>query len=320
MKEGGAGYFAQASALAPLMEKLRSVNRHYLSHEYLNGHWYPLYHLDVVREMENARLTYACSATITENMDAASVAAALQPILAETNDRGWQETLRDFASNKQFRRDLFMRGVVPISAFEQSQLLATMRFALVVPRSAATLKFTVPLGEVTGNEELYLPLLDALARKPLTLKELAKSPGVEQQPVAALRQAIAMLVHSRQVLPLPHDALAKTAEVARAFNKAVTRRIRFGEHLNFLAAPAAGTGISASYVEMIAALALLENPGATVQSAAEMAWPIMAQTGQRLLKDGKTFQTQEETMPELEVQLATFWNEKLPIWQTLGVV
>ena len=35
-----------------------------LAHEYLNGHWHPMFHLDVAREMEAARLTYVASATL----------------------------------------------------------------------------------------------------------------------------------------------------------------------------------------------------------------------------------------------------------------
>lgn len=320
LKEGGAAYFVQNPGVAPRMEKMPSQNRNYLAHEYLNGHWHPLYHLDVVRELEAARLTYAGSATITENIDLVSLPAALQPLLAETRERAWQETIRDFASNKQFRRDMLMRGVSSIGAGEQGRLMGEMRVGLMVPRSAVSFKFTGPLGEVTGQEEVYAPIVDALAQRPHTLAELAKLPGLAERPQAALLQAIAMLVHAGYVTPLPHDPRGKGGDAARAFNRVVAGRIRLGETLNFLAAPAAGTGVAASYVELLAVLALLEAPKATPQQAAQLGWSIMAQSGQRLLKDGQTLQTQEETMPELEAQLTAFFTEKLPVWRTLGVV
>ena len=205
LKEGGAAYFAQNPATAPRMEKLPSMNRNYLSHEYLNGHWHPLYHLDVARELEAARLTFAGSATIAENIDVVSVPADLQPILTETRDRGWQETIRDYASNKQFRRDLFMRGASPFGALEQGRVLGEMRFGLTVPRSAISFKFSSPLGEFTGQEDIYAPIADALAQRPHTLAELMQLPAMAGRLPATLLQAVAVLVHGSQVHPLPYD-------------------------------------------------------------------------------------------------------------------
>ena len=320
LKSGGAAYFAQNPASGPRMEKLPSMNSNYLAHEYLNCDWHPFYHLDVAREMEAARLAYAASATLAENIDAVSIPADLLPLLAETRDRGWQETIRDYASNKQFRRDLFMRGAPPLAALEQGRFLGEMRFGLMVPRAAVSFKFRGPIGEFTGQEEIYGPIADALAQRPHTLTELTQLPAMSGRSAAALLQAALFLVHSGQAHPLPYDPRGKGGDVARAFNRAVAGRIRIGQQLNFLAAPAAGTGIGVSYVELVAVLALLENPKVTPQQAAQFGWSIMAQTGQRLVKAGQTLQSQTETMPELEAQLVAFWTEKLPVWRMLGVV
>lgn len=320
MKAAGGLYFTGNPSVGPRMEKLPGMNRNYLAHEYLNGYWHPLYHLDVVREMEAARLTYACSATIAENIDAFSVPAGVHPLIASTRDRAWQETMRDYASNKQFRRDLFMRGVSHMPAAEQGRALGEMRFALAVKREAITYKFAGPIGELTGAEAIYGPIADALAQRPHSLAELSKLPALAGQPTASLLQALAVFVHAGQVQPLVAEAKGKSGDAARAFNRVVAGRIRNGEHFNFLAAPAAGSGVAASYVELIATLALFENPKATPQIAAAGGWAIMAQTGQRLVKDGKTLQGEAETMPELTAQLTTFWAEKLPIWKTLGVL
>lgn len=320
LKTGGAAYFAQNPATEPRLEKLPSLNRNYLAHEYLNGHWYPLYHLDVAREMEAARLVYASSATLSENINVVSLPADLVPLLAETRDRAWQETIRDYASNKQFRRDLFMRGAPSLAVLEQGHFLAEMRFGLMSPRSAISFKFRGPLGEFVGQEDIYGPIADALAQRPHTLAELTQLPAMAGRSAAALLQAVVFLVHGGQVHPLPYDPRGKGGDVARAFNRAVAGRIRLGQHLSFLAAPAAGTGIAVSYVELVAALAILENPKVTPQQAAQFGWSIMAQTGQRLMKEAQTLQTREETTPELEAQLTAFWNEKLPVWRMLGVV
>jgi len=142
----------------------------------------PLYHLDVAREMEGARLSHACSATISDNIDAAWLAPAAQALLAETRDRAWAETIRDFASNRQFRRDLFLRGVTPIGVVEQKERLAGLRFLLAVAPDDVSLKFSGPVGEVTGQEGIYRPIVDALAQQPRTAEEIAALPASAPNP------------------------------------------------------------------------------------------------------------------------------------------
>lgn len=320
LKEGGAAYFTANPGLGPRMEKMPTLDRHYLAHEYLNGHWHPLHHLDVVHEMGAARLSFAGSATVAENIDAVSVPAELHPLIAETRDRGWQETIRDYASNKQFRRDMFVRGASSIPGAELVRTLGEQRFALAVPRSEVSFKFAGPLGELQGHEEIYRPIADALAQRPHALSELAKLPGPNDRPAASLLQAVAMLVHAGHVLPIVSDASGWDGERARNFNRVVAGRIRSGDTLAFLAAPAARTGIGATYADLVGILVLAENPEMTPAQAARFGWSIMAQTGQRMRKDGQVLQTEAETLPELEAQLTAFFAEKLPVWRQLGVV
>jgi SAM-dependent methyltransferase len=320
LREGGAFYFAHNAAVGPRMDKMPDHNRNYLAHEYLNGYWHPLYHLDVVREMEAARLTYVASATIAENIDAISSPPGTHQLLSDTRDRAWKETLRDFASNKQFRRDIFLRGGTPIRGAELSNILGAQRFIATVPRSAMTFKFKTPLGDVVGQEDIYPPIADALAQRPHTLSELTKLPALSTKPLSALLQALSLLVHAGDVHPVSLDPRSKEADSARAFNRAIAERIRTGEQLTYLAAPVIGNGVSATYVELLSIVALSENPKITVQQAAKFGWSIMERTGQRLLKDGKPLHSEEENMPELEAQLTEFFTNKLPVWKQLGVV
>ena len=320
LREGGGLYFKQNPAVGVRMDKMPEQNRNYLAHEYLNGYWHPLYHLDVVHEMEAARLTYAASATIAENLDAVSSPPGLRQLLTDTRDRAWKETLRDFAVNKQFRRDLFVRGGTPIGAAELGQMLAGRRFAALVARSAMSFKFQTPIGEVSGQEEIYAPIADALAQRPHAINELAALPALSGVSSAALLQALSMLTYGGSIHPLSLDPRSKEAEVGRAFNRAVAARIRVGEQLSYLAAPAAGTGVPVTFAELVAVLALAENAKVTASQAAKLGWTIMAQTGQRPRKEGKTLQSEDEVLQELEAQLTIFFAEKLPIWKTLGVV
>jgi SAM-dependent methyltransferase len=320
VQEFGALYFKQNAAVGIRFEKIRDMNRTYLAHEYMNDHWNPLYHVDVAHEMEKARLAYACSATISENVDDICIPATMMSLVQGTRDRSWQETLKDYASNKQFRRDVFLRGVSQVSGVELAQITMDMRFALIVPRSEVKFSFTGPLGQVQGQEEIYRPIADALAEKPQSMGELARIPQLVGRPWAVILQALSLLVHAGHVHPLSTESRGKSAELAKTFNRVVARRILRGDGLSFLAAPAIGTGIPVSYADVLGMRAVQENSKATPSQIASESWVFMQQAGQRLVKDGVALQTREETLPELEAQLTTFFSERLPLWRSLGVL
>lgn len=319
LKDAKAAYFAQNPAARTRMEKLPDQNRNYLAHEYLNGHWHAMYHLDVAKEMEAARLNYVGSATLAENIDALSVPADMVPVVQETRDRGWGETLRDYARNQVFRRDVFLRGASPMKALEQKERLTELHFALMVPRSQAKTKFQTPLGEAEGHKQIYLPILDALAERPHTAGELSALSSLKSQSFAAVVQAITILVHSGQIHSVSMDKTSHESQ-GRLLNLAIAKRLAIGENLNFISVPKAGTGMNASYAEFVALLALDEGMAMDAQKVAQYGWSIMERTGQRLIKDKATLKTKEDNLKEMESQLQLFFSEKLPVWQSLNVI
>lgn len=319
LKEAKAAYFTQNPAAKTRIEKLPDQNRNYLAHEYLNGHWHAMYHLDVANEMEAARLNYIGSATLAENIDALSIPADMVPIVQETRDRGWGETLRDYARNQVFRRDVFLRGASPMKALEQKERLGELHFALMVPRSQAKTKFQTPLGEAEGHKQVYLPILDALAERPHTASELASLAALKSQPFAGVMQAITILMHSGQIHVVSMEKSSHEGQ-GKALNMAIAKRLATGENLSFISVPKAGTGMNASYAEFVALLALDEGMAIDPQKVAQFGWSIMERTGQRLLKDKVALKTKEENLKEMETQLQLFFSEKLPVWQALNVV
>jgi hypothetical protein len=61
---------------------------------------------------------------------------------------------------------------------------------------------------------------------------------------------------------------------------------------------------------------LVERP----DEAARLAWPLMARTGRRLLRDGQTLPDQAANEAELARRIAAFNGAKLPLFRSLGVV
>ncbi|MGL5136813.1 MAG: methyltransferase regulatory domain-containing protein, partial [Beijerinckiaceae bacterium] len=316
LKDGGAAYFSANPALGPRMEKLPTHNRNYLAHEYLNGHWHPLFHLDVVQELEPARLNYIASATLAENLDVISVPQPLHAMVAGTRDRGWQETIRDFASNKQFRRDIFARGAVAISWPEAKSIWLDTRFALTTLRADVPMKVAAPMGEATLQDEVYTPLLDGLANGPQTVRQLLQIKAVQDLGWQKLLQALVVLAGSGHAQPcLPQKGEPERQKRTRAFNAAVMRRAEWSADLGFLASPVTGAGHA---VDRFSQLFLAARGQKGVDAAAHV-WSLLEAQGQRLIKDGKTLESADENVTELRARHAEFTGKRLPILQQLGI-
>jgi hypothetical protein len=163
-----AAYFAVNPGVGRRLESMREASRNYLAHEYLNRDWNPQYHAEVAAEMSDAKLTFATSAHLADHLDALNLTAEARQLLAEIGDPVFRETVRDYFVNQQFRRDIYVKGALRLSAMEQRELLAATRFALLTPRDEVPMKAAFSLGEASFQEEVYGPVLDALASGPAT--------------------------------------------------------------------------------------------------------------------------------------------------------
>jgi SAM-dependent methyltransferase len=322
MKAGGAFYFTQNPVVGSRLEQFANQDPYYLAHEYLNGHWHPMYHRDVAAEMADAKLGYACSATITENIDNFCIPEPLRALAAGAPDSAARETLKDYAINKSFRRDIYLRGASLLASMEQLERMRTTRYVLLVPPAAVSLKVMIPLGNAQLQPEVYNPIIEALRDGPKTVHDLEQLPAFAGRPFGQLSQALGMLMHLGHIHPLSvsYAADKKASEAARRLNAEVAKRAVYGDTLRYLAIPAAATATATNYVERLAYLSLSQKPRTDPGEAATLAWKIMMSNGVRLLKDGRQLETEEETAPELRERMESIFVEKVPLWRQLGML
>jgi hypothetical protein len=265
-----------------------------------------------------AKLAFLASATLPENLDQYAVPAALSELVAQTDDPILKETIRDYASNKRFRRDLFARGSASLTSTEHRRLLTELKFALVMPRDQVSLQFGGPLTMLTGVPELYAPLLDLLASKNASFDELMEvfprsgKPGI-------LLDCLGLLVHSGQVLPIVGGEAAD-AGPAQRFNRAVVKSLKAGRIYNALASPVTRTGIGVGEVELLALAAVFDNQAEDVETAARYALSLLVGMGKRPINDGKLVDDDAEALKLLEERLRVPLQDRVPIWRRLGVL
>jgi predicted O-methyltransferase YrrM len=319
LKEGNAAYFAANPSAIAQVDGMPKQDRNYLIHEYLDENWFIFEFSDIVSLLGQAKLQYVSSATLTENLDQYAVPRTLLPLLQQTDDPILRETVRDMAGNRRFRRDIFARGTAIVTPPEHRQLLSEISFALVPPRQSVSFKFAGPLGELSGIAELYGPLVDLMAEKPVSFNDLIALPSFGEAKVGQLLDCLCLLVQSGQVIPFVATPTIDHGPAQR-FNRMIVENARAGRLYYALASPVARTGIPIGDFGLLTLSALYDGKGDNEVEAAKHALALLVGIGRRPLKEGKLLQDDAEALAFLELNLKPVLDNQVPIWKRLGML
>jgi hypothetical protein len=313
--------FARANpSIAGRLKKLKDQNKHYLAHEYFNRNWDPMHFATTANWLQAAKLNFACSAHYLNAVDDINFTKDQQALIREIYDPTFAETVRDFMVNQQFRRDYWIKGARKLTRLEQSEQLAGIRVMLQVPREDASLSVTGSLGKAKMHEQIYTPILDFLSdHKPHTLGEIVNT--VQERISHAQVMEVAMVLGGTNQLALVQEsALAsRCKKLTDKLNRHLMRRARTSSDIQVLASPVTGGGFNMGRFQQLFALAYSEG----LRDAPEWAkftWDILSKQGQRILRDGKRLEGDEDNLAELNTQATAFKTKLLPILKALGIV
>lgn len=313
--------YARANPLVlDRIEKIKGQNRNYLAHEYFNRDWLPMPFSCMAEWLTPAKLNYACSANYLDHIDTVNLTPEQQNFLKEIPDAMFRQTVRDFIVNQQFRKDYWVKGARRLNSIEQAEAWRKQQVVLAKPRADVALKVNGVLGEATLQEAVYGPILDVLADyQPKTLGQLEQRMRDYGIGFSQLLQAVIVLA-SADILCAVQDeiAIAKAKPYSDRLNALLCNKARGSEDINYLASPVIGGGIVAPRLHQ---LFLLARGQGKLQPAewASFAWSNLAAQGIRLLKGGKTLESERENLNELTAQADDFAQKYLPILQALGI-
>lgn len=313
-------YFRTHPEVVERLKQMEGADRHYLVHEYFNRNWQPMHFADVAKWLAPAKLDFAASAHLLDQVAELNLSSEAQALLGDTGHEVLRETLRDFYVNQFFRRDIFQRGRRRLSPLEQYELLDNTRFALQTPWAAIPLKMKGPLGEVGLQEAVYQPLIEVLAQDAYRPKRLAElRVKLPEMAMPQILQAIKILIGLGHAHPAQNETVVETVRARTArLNREICRRARCSGETLFLASPEIGAGVMVPRIEQLFLLARAEQ-GGKPEEWARSAWGILEQQGFRLEKAGSRLETAEENIAELNLLATNFAAERLRILQALGV-
>lgn len=314
-------YLRTSPVVKDRFEQVKASPKPYLAHEYFNRDWHPMYFADMAKWLAPAKLSFACSAQLTEHVDAINLSAEQRQFLAEIPDAQLRESTKDFMVNKQFRRDYWVKGGRRLTVPEQHEALAAQPIVLLTPRAKVPLKITGYAGEAQMAAEIYNPILDALAdHRPTTLGELEQRLAfVKDLSFGKILQAVMILMGGNHVSPANAPAaIDRAAPAAARLNKQLWLRARAVDDIHYNLSPVTGGGISVVRFEQVFMLALAGGTAAQAQDLANFAWQVLAGQNQRLRREGKPVEDPQENLRIL-ADAANEFLERLPSLRALGV-
>ncbi|MBE9124868.1 MULTISPECIES: class I SAM-dependent methyltransferase [unclassified Coleofasciculus] len=311
-----ARYFLENPTVKADLDAMAGDSRNYLAHEYFNQNWRPLYHSEVVEQLADAKLTFTISGDIDDQFYNFKLTDDQLNVLADIPDITRRETIRDFLFNTRFRRDLFVKGPVKLTALEQVELLSNFRFALIIDPEEMEYEVDLVGRPIKLDEPIYQPIISALAEQPRTLRELMGHTDLKRLEFATILQALKILISTYHVTPaLPAEEEDYRRETVIGLNRAILKRARFGADTQILASPVTASGIDISRPEQLFLLAYLRKA-----DLVQFVWSILQVQGEKLIKEDQVLESPEANQAELKAQAQNFMEQRLPLFQRLGLI
>lgn len=258
LSQHGSGFTAQNPAVNDRIARMGEQDAHYLAHEYLNEGWEPRYVADVMAEMAEAKLTYVGSANVAENRTELCVPPGLRETVAGAQDRAMAEMLKDFVLNKQFRRDVYVKGPLPLSPSERAARLAALAFARIHMGKDFPASLRTPVGATDKLSGVVETVMARLDEGPATLADLARALAPLGVQPGSLPVLMDVLLHNSLVAPARPDHASVDPAPAQALNARVLALAQQGDSHRYLASPVLGSALGINRFEQMVAASILE--------------------------------------------------------------
>ena len=318
--DSGALFFRGNPAVAERLKRMSALDRHYLAHEFFTHDWRVMPFSDLARWLDDAKLNFVASAHLLDHVEAVNLTEAGQKLLSSISHPVLRQSVRDYFVNQQFRRDIFAKGYRRLTPLEQNEALRQQAFVLLINADEVPMKVTGSLGEASLQEEVYRPVIQALAEEgyaPKTLSQLAANPKLNSISAPQLVQVLLVLTGAGYVHPAQEPSKRARANCA-AMNRFVCERTRSSTEISFLASPVSASGIPLPVFQQLFLLAGQQGRR-TPKEQAPFVWELLRSQGRLVVKDGNTLKSPEENLDELLKQATDFADKRLPVIKALGV-
>ena len=300
---------------------LRDKDAHYVAQEYLNRFWTVMYFTEVAEIMQEAKLDYACTTELLDALDGAddlNFTNETKDFLMNIRHPLVREEVRDYYINRQFRKDLYIKGARKLHPREQVRRILGTRYVLQKTGPEA-LKCAGYNKTLAIKEEWTRAVVEYLAADNNSPKDftgfLETHPEISERILLIFLRA---MVRTETLAPCqPEDMVEKAKWYCDRLNRFICESSMLEEKINYLASPLTGCGIALDRIQQMF-LHLLQN-GVDREAIPREVQSILSSQGQNLIKDGEVLQ-EADGLHVLEEKFVSFESKTGPLLQVLRIM
>ncbi|XID75321.1 class I SAM-dependent methyltransferase [Alkanindiges sp. WGS2144] len=305
------------------LNSLKDKDPYYLAHEYFNLSWQALSFRDVTSQMDAGKLQYASSTDLLTQVDSINLSTGAIEFLDNIENPILREQTRDYFFNRQFRKDLFIRGAVRLSQAEQKSRLMETPIVLLTTLNHIPKKITGHAGTFDLKPEIYEPFLKIMAADhyaPKTIGYLLQK--LSQLNYEQVVDIILIMVGSGFVGPcqLPEYVQAVQAQCGH-LNNYLIKQAAINPNNTVLSSPLLGAGFNVSRVHQLFLYAYMVK---NMQQPAQWAiycWEVLKSQGLVMIgHDQQKLEGDQNNLVHLQQLAKTFEIENFPILTALKIL
>ena len=228
----GAEYFKQNPSAATMLDTMSKTELAYVVHEYLHDHWSPMYSAQVAWEMAQHDLQLGGVLPLFLNFRDMAIPVSLEAVFAGAKDRATFESLKDFALNEFFRRDVYVRGAPPRSPETTAAFLDHTVWCARAVGMPSERVIALPHRTLSLEGPVFDALFAVLAEESGSIASLVgRGPlaafGLEKVRAALVKAILADAVIPLTAAPSPSDATTADGvyRVPSPYNQMMLRRL-----------------------------------------------------------------------------------------------
>lgn len=311
-------YTRQQPVIKARLEGMQKHDHVYLAHEYFNKNWDTISFARMAELLAPAKMDYVCQANYLELVDILNLSREQIEFLATIRDVVLKESVRDFLMGAQFRRDYWVKGARKLSAIDRDDALRRQSFALTCRRDSVELTAKGVRSVVNLNADVYNPVLDIFAdNQPHAIGETEEKLREKNVSLSQILEVVSILAGKGSLAPA-QEYDGKIQRCCQSLNEHIELLARAENTMNYLACPLTGGGVAIDRFAQLFLLAM-KNGLRKPEQWAKFAWDQLCRTRQKLVIDGKTLETDEENLAELQKRAESFERDRLAILRLAGI-
>ena len=301
----------QSKELKRHIEQIKSKNKTYVAHEYINDGWRAFYFPEVSQEMQKAKLDYLCLALLSENISKQLQTDSLNNTLKDVKSIENRELIKDISLNTKFRRDIYTRGDYgELTKEGQYNWFKNIRWISLVSKKVKKYNFSFISSSGETPREPFDTILASLKQNNMTTIELQKISNSGNDKII---DALVLLYNDGFIAPYK-----RANRQAQKLNSVIANKAFDKLKITKICYPHANIGYPISMVSLLWLNAINAGFGNSKEMI-EYVHNLFKQNRQELNIKGKHLRG-EELKKYLVIQEKEWRTHILPIWINVGVV